>query len=308
MKAVPGKTQRVICVGEITRDCVFEAPRIPEVNETLVLDQGDLGIGGSAMNVAWYLTQCGTRIELLGPYGLTDKTEIDAFCSSMEIQTGDRVGYSGRSDVLISALDGDTHRSYLLRSRVPDSAVRQLEARCNRAGSIVICGSRHANIRRAYVRIATSGGSGDIFFGPSYAVFEYCKEELDAIITRSRYVFANVSETQFLTEQLEHQTPADLASHYDITLVSTRGALGAVAFSATDYLEFPAVPVRVCREIGGGDALAAGCISRILAGASLSEALSFGLAVAACVVETSSVRVALSRDRLAELVSYYLRP
>jgi len=300
-------TKRITCIGEIVIDCIVNAPRLPIENETLIIDNYNvlLELGGPALNTAWYLSQFGLPVDLAGLHGTDEAERVYSTCTQVNMGKDNLIAYEGHSDFLVGIIIGDIHRSYLLRSSIPSSALDILTQRESSTNWLLLCGSRHKIVRNFYSEISCISQEKTIFFSPSYALFEYNKEELEKILKKSQYVFINESETLFLLNLFGAKNPAYLAKSYNLTLIQTKGPNGACVFGADTVIELPCVPTNVVNTSGAGDAFCAGFIFCLIMKGSLRESLAHGLAAAACVVESPVVRTLLCGERLSGALKYF---
>ena len=96
----------------------------------------------------------------------------------------------------------------------------------------------------------------------------------------------------------------DLQRRWGNTVFMTSGEDGAVAADANGCYQVPSIPTQIVDRIGAGDAFASGVICRLLDEASLDEALSFGVGMAAIALSTPGDTTWVTHAEVEELLMH----
>jgi len=286
----------VMCVGELIIDYLFESDRFPQKNETILINPfpGRGELGGTALNVAWYLSQLETSTKISLHYGSEQNDLIGKICRNAGI-VNILPPYEGGSDVLFSVIINEAHRSYALLGEDNFSPIQDIETILDDSDLLLLCGSRHSILRSKYASLSNGSESQSVYFCPSYCVYEYERNDLESIIMMSDYLFCNYDEVDHIIKKLSLGDPKDLLSKFDIIPVITKGKDGVVAYTYTDFISVKSVPVLVANQFGGGDAFVAGFVSSIIKGNGILESMKKGVQVAAAAGGSDFVRVKIER-------------
>jgi sugar/nucleoside kinase (ribokinase family) len=113
--------------------------------------------------------------------------------------------------------------------------------------------------------------------------------DLNEILSLTHIIFVNKEEAQTLTniksqQNQEKELLTALKNLGPKIAVITDGENGAYAFDGEKYYKAPILPVTVHQRTGAGDAFGSGCLSALIKGKSLEEALVWGTLNSASVV------------------------
>lgn len=294
----------VVCAGDIMVECILRMPSLPAADTTLVLDSAIQELGGPAFNICWYLSQLGRRPQLVGPFGLRNRPLItEALCSCQLEQIG-LIPIEGDTDLLIALLTDNHHHSIYLRTRLPDGIGPEIVARCGQPRVLILTGSRHCAIRKAFLVLADAFRGELLAFNPSYAIYEYDSTDLFQLLSKAHVAILNRQEAEYACKALALEDISQLAKDSSGSLIVTLGHKGMRMYRRKDMLEIGSYATASSNPVGAGDGLFAGFLHEALTGASLPDAARFGSVLAAYVVESSQVRIQISgsqiRRRLAE--------
>jgi sugar/nucleoside kinase (ribokinase family) len=294
------KTDRAIaCLGDLMFEEMVRAHRLPAKNETLIYEQSeDVRLGGPAFNVAWYLRQLGDPVYLVGAYGSFDAPRVMKQVRAARIDTSSLIPVRGRTDTLFATISAGHHQSWYMRSVLPESIGNRFLAHARAARVLVLTGSRHATIRRAYRRLLRMGNEKTVIFNPSYAISEFSNEELRSFCARADVTVVNEEESEYLRKVFNVSRMNDLVAKVPGSLVITRGRLGQLIATGKRVWKVAGIPVQAINTIGAGDGFLAGLVHKLVNGQPLLEAAKFGSALASLVVASGDVRARISEQRV----------
>lgn len=141
-------------------------------------------------------------------------------------------------------------------------------------------------------------------FNPGSWQMRAGREELADVLSRTQILFVNREEGEKLTgmsqtEGKEKELLQGLCRLGVKNPVVTDGANGAFAFDGTKYFKVGVLPVDAYERTGAGDAFGAGCLSAIIKGKPMAEALLWGTVNSASVIGyTGSQRGLLKEDEI----------
>lgn len=126
-------------------------------------------------------------------------------------------------------------------------------------------------------------------FNPGSWQLRAPKEQISDILSLCYVVFINREEAEKIggmTGSLgkERDLLNSVAALGPKIVVITDGAKGSFAFDGKDYLKVGVLPVEAYERTGAGDAFGSGCLSSLIQGKSLSEALVYGTINSASVI------------------------
>ncbi len=291
-----------VVAGDLMMECFIRLPSLPAADETMIVDSVSPELGGSAFNLCWYLSQLGSRPKLVGPCGSRDRPVVAETLTSAGLDASGLIPVGGSTDLLISMLSGPSHHSVYLRATLLDDVRKEFVARCNAAKYLILSGSRHAAIRGAFIELATAFADETLAVNPSYAIYEYSPGELSALLRHAHVAILNEHEARHACAVLGVQQYDALAKCVRDCLIVTLGQKGARVYSGGKILEIPSRTRKFSSAIGAGDAFFSGFLCELFHGRSLADAGEFAAVLAAYVVESSAVRVSVSRENLQQMV------
>lgn len=125
----------------------------------------------------------------------------------------------------------------------------------------------------------------------------YPPELLPRFVARSRLIFMNRQEADYLCRVVGTPSPGDLVSRGPQAIFITRGGEGSEVVTSEGTFPVRAAPATVVDSTGAGDAYTAGVIAGVLQGWALQDAARLGAVLAAFVVEAWGCQTALpTRD------------
>lgn len=288
----------VVCTGDVMVECILRLPSLPAADSTLVLDSVIQELGGPAFNVCWYLSKLGRQPRLVGPFGRRNRPLVTDALSSAEIEDTGLIPIEGDTDLLIAILAGAHHHSIYLRAHLPDEIGSQILARCGRPRLLILSGSRHPLIRKAFLALAEAFCGEFLAFNPSYAIYEYDSRDLAGLLSRVHVAILNEQEAKYACEALDLKDTSQLPKYVSGSLIVTLGEKGMRIYHREGILEIGSYATETSNAVGAGDGLLAGFLHEALNGASLANAATFGSLLAAYIVESSQVRIQVSESQI----------
>jgi pseudouridine kinase len=302
----PAGRDRVVCIGNATVDRTFALTvdaRLGTKNPAIARPPA---FGGVARNVAENLARLGVRVALIACTGDDDEGRaILADCRALGIDVDASVVAPGlptpqyaaildvRNDLVMGASDMRAIEA------LPPERVLHAGDGDDVAWTFADCNLNRETLAAVIAAVRPAGHRLAINT-VSVAKAPRLPERLDGIDV----LFANVVEAQAYLGTGESD-PARLAqalhargAHSSVMTLGDAGAVVAGPFGCTPIA---AVPHAVVDVTGAGDALVAGTIYALLAGAAHVEAVRVGMAVASLTVEAPTpVNPALTPTRLRE--------
>lgn len=275
----------VVCVGDL-----FVEYLLSEVSPgtTRIVEAARGELGGTALNVCWYLDCLGMRALLVAPFPRHERlrlaTAVPGLSVSRVLLTG------GPPDTLIVLSSNTGHQAVYVRAELPTDADERLIRAGRDARQIVLAGSRHAAIRRAFVKLTRRVDVRRLIFSPSYTVYEFTKQELEELLAQVGLVILNEAEAKYVCDQLSCRAFAALAKRVADTLIVTLADQGAELYGPSGHLAVSSLSGTAGDVIGAGDAFLAGYLYETGRGSSSQVALHFASAIAAQVAQTRKVR------------------
>lgn len=290
------------CVGEISLDYVLKPIRLPNVDETIIVDGAIATLGGPALNIGIYLAQLGNKARLAGVVGDDCERLVRTCSDEYGLAMDDLLFLEGSGDVLIILAEGSGYRSLFLRSQLSEEAATGMMQCCRVADALVVAGSRHSEIRQQQRIIRGIFKGNYLVFVPSYAVFVYDREELADVLQAADIVVMNDQENDFVLEYLRLQDQIELQERFSTSVLHTRGASGASYYSAEGIESVPSLAGHVVDPLGAGDGLVAGFVHKLTNGSSIRDSLVFGSALAALIVESATPLIRASHELILDRV------
>lgn len=292
----------VACIGDLFLECIVPFP--PASHPTTIVGSECAVLGGNAYTICWNFAQLGLRCALLAPFARCRGPLIyRSFLDSK--QRRGIVWTDGDSDLLVAFVAPDRHCSLYLKGDLPRATVGRISRSARRFEWVILAGSRHDTLRRAFVQLARLRRRPALVFTPSYTVFEYERDDLTVLLDRVTLAILNESEARYAGEVLGVTTPRALARRMQGTLIVTYADRGAVAYIASEVLPIESVSSREGDVVGAGDAFLAAYLHTLWTDAPPAQALRFAAVTAAAVADAGTVRVRLDLRKIAGQVAHH---
>jgi sugar/nucleoside kinase (ribokinase family) len=278
---------------------------LPPADTTVVVDSVVGQVGGPVFNVAYYLSALGLRTRLVAPYGERDREVVEDALSASHLDAIGLIPIPGDTDRLFAFLTNQHHYSFYVRAPISDEVQREYLERAVGSAWVVLTGSRHRATRKAFVELARTFEGDWLAFNPSYAIYEYESSELRHLLNRTHLVLFNEQEASHAFRLLGLMAERDLSSVVSGTMIVTLGSKGGRVYNAGQSAEFDSFGSSKRNAIGAGDAFFAGVLFEKFRGASMSEAVDFGKALASRIIECAEVRVVISESQIREALTKF---
>lgn len=288
----------VVCIGDLFVEYLVSEVR---PGTTRVVDAARSDLGGTAFNICWYLDRLGVRSRLVAPFSRHERARLVA--AAPRVSASEVLWGSESPDILIVVTGDAGHQAVYLRADLPPGVGERVEKECRSARQVVLAGSRHAPIRRMFVRLARRGGFQRLIFSPSYTVYEFTREELKALLDRVDLVVLNESEADFVCSKVGCRTLESLRSRVAGSVIVTLAERGAELHGPTGRLTARSISRVGGDVVGAGDAFLAGYLYGTTRGLSLEGSLYFASGVAAQVARSGNVRTAVKVGTTRRLVA-----
>jgi sugar/nucleoside kinase (ribokinase family) len=291
-----GEAEEFAVIGDLMVECILHDPPLAS---THICDAGELVIGGPALNVAWHLTHLGRRPKLIGCAGDRDRALVQAV-EDAGVDVSKVVFQQGASDLLVTMTTDGSHRSVYIRADVTSETFEEMLDACRNAECIVLNGSRHAGLQQGFARLAASS-TAFVAFNPSYAVYTYEREELEAVVEASDLTILNHRETGFVCKQFGVRDACELSRRFgDGCIVMTGEDRGAIVYRNGSLTGVPSISRIPGNVLGTGDAFLAGLLADRRSGTVPEESGLFAAALASIVARTGELRPVVTEDAVRE--------
>jgi sugar/nucleoside kinase (ribokinase family) len=268
---------------------------LPGPHRTKIIKRGQPEIGGAALNLAWHLTSLGHLTLLLGACGISEVGALEVMLAGKGALLDCVARLEAPTDALVMFRRGKATRSFYLSCRFPSSVIDHWMAVAASCRWVVFAGSRHPELRSAFISLLGSPEKPTVIFAPSYSVYALEFEELRSLLEGACVIALNRHEDLFVRE--EHRLGHILDSQ-EKTLIVTRDADGAVIRHANESYIIPSYSGRKRDVLGAGEAFLAGYLHKHMAAASAPIAGRYAALAAASVVRTRKIREILDVDLL----------
>jgi sugar/nucleoside kinase (ribokinase family) len=289
-----GSKMRAICFGELMVEMIERVESLPGRNSTMVISSARRAMGGAALNVAWYLGCLGRETALVSMLGREDIPLLRDTLLEAQVDITGCLAVPGHSDLLVAAVSAEEHRSVYVLADVPNDVQLQLAKEPTANALLVLNGGRHPFLRAIYGSADTTRHCPLSVFNPSYAITEYSKEELGAVLGHVSVVVVNADEFDYLNRSVGWSRLVEFFQMPDRALLITRSQDGVEAFFGGTTVVLGSRTKRDGVFLGAGDSFVAGFLHWRANGHSIDSALGFALVVAAFVVRSAEIRTRLS--------------
>jgi pseudouridine kinase len=278
---------RILCIGGAAVDHIYEGlgPLALHCSNPVT---GRSGFGGVARNAAEVLARLGTKpflASVIGEDGAGQALAEGARTSGIEISLLKRVRKGKTASYVAAFQQGELFAAFADMSIFDEldagfvsaalenaGAVNAVLADCNLQASGLEAIRRHCQPRNLPLAIDTVSPSKAARLGAS----------LDGVTI----LFTNRAEARALSEAPQPEAAViELRKSGAQNAVLSDGHRGCHCCGVDGYFQLPMPESQVRNVSGAGDALAAGCFLRMLEGASLREAVLFGMGCAQAQLE-----------------------
>jgi sugar/nucleoside kinase (ribokinase family) len=294
-----------MCLGDIMIECVARLPSLPLSNETIILDSVSKDIGGPAFNIFWYLSKFGLKPRLIGAYGAENRHFIKKVFLADQLDVSGLIRVNGHSDSLFTILVGKNYHSFYLRSALPGNIEGKIRKQCGKPDFLILTGSRHVLIRKAFLSITDILHETIVIFNPSYAIYEYNNLELNHLLRNSDFIILNEQEAKQAIKILGIRNVKEMTRLISSPIIVTLGRKGLRIYHKSEIYDIEHFAEKAVNPIGAGDAFSAGFLYQIIGKRSIKNSARFGATLAAYVVESEQTRVFVPEKKIYERLSIH---
>lgn len=287
-----------VCVGDLMVELYIPNSYLPPIDTTSIFNKIDQHLGGPAYNISSYLSKLNVKVKLIGVYGKNNTPLIINNLVMDNIKKSHLVSIKGNTDYLISFITQQHYRSLYLLEKIPNNISQKIIDRCGKPNNLIITGSRHSLIRKTQNIIAENFKGKLFLFNPSYAIYEYNKNDLIKLLRKANISVFNNNEIKFALKRLQINTVDALYRNINKILIITLGKKGIKLYMNNTLFIFNPVTYRNINKIGAGDAFTAGLLYGILNNKDIIDAVYLGLALTTFVFETKKIKVPVLINQL----------
>ena len=296
----------IICLGDIMIECITRLPSLPLANKTIILDSVSKDIGGPAYNIFWYLSKFGLKAKLTGAYGGNDRYFFKKTFLADQLDESGLIRVKGHSDSLFTILVGKNYHSFYLRSRLPGDIEGKIRKQCGKPDYLILTGSRHVLIRKAFLSIADNLDETTVIFNPSYAIYEYKDLELNQLLKNSDFIIFNEQEAKQAIRILKIKNIKEMTNFISNPIIVTLGRKGLKIYHKNKIYDIESFARKAVNPIGAGDAFVAGFLHEIIGKRPITNSARFGATLAAYVVESEQTRVFVPKKKIYEQLNIHV--
>jgi len=297
LKAVASKAKQmkpeVVVYGSAALDIYANLERLPNVDETMYVEETGRYAGGMGANVASALARLKVPVAFVGKIGsdFVGRVLLDSL-----VKNGVNI-----SNVTIAALRSlrtlilrdDKGNRWLMALGSPESAISltspsEIDWNLINQSHIVYLGEVFTEIASTIADYARNVKKM-VIYRPGVPYLRLGLEKLQAILKHTNVFILNLVGWKALqySSKPPLESPADLLSYGPETVILTKGEEGCVVHTreGSHVMLVPSslrVKFKVVDPTGAGDSFSAGLIKGLLEGWELKKAVSFGQ-VAACI-------------------------
>ncbi len=258
-------TRKILVIGDVIDDIIVRPAGPIRVN-TDTAAEIEKTLGGSAANVASWLSNKGADVNFIGCVAETDLERNTANFSKFGVHSKLQVSKSKPTGSLIVLVDGQ-NRSMLTdrgaNQELDFDAIsnEQLEVAVVYISGYALLGKAKQSVNSLFARIRQTGALIAIDPGSTGFISDYGVETYREILLMADILFPNQEEAELL--KLDSEAP--------LTVI-TRGESGARAIWRDGMaLELPALPVKILDPTGAGDAFCAGFLATLVTNSNFGD-------------------------------------
>ena len=270
------------------------------------MDSVSKDIGGPAYNIFWYLSKFGLKAKLTGVYGGNDRYFFKKTFLADQLDESGLIRVKGHSDSLFTILVGKNYHSFYLRSRLPRDIEGKIRKQCGKPDYLILTGSRHVLIRKAFLSIADNLDETTVIFNPSYAIYEYNNLELNQLLKNSDFIIFNEQEAKQAIRILKIRNIKEMTNFISNPIIVTLGRKGLKIYHRNKIYDIESFASKAVNPIGAGDAFTAAFLHEIIGKRPIANSAQFGATLAAYVVESEQIRVFVHKKKIYERLNIHV--
>jgi sugar/nucleoside kinase (ribokinase family) len=270
----------IVAIGDVLLELISSQSQVGVYQRTLIADVAEAKYGGAAWNVAWNLEQLGWTMRMLAQHGpdavgcfpplpVSGREPLEPSCRKHT-----------RTDQLL-VFPNITIPAIYLMGRVSKDELDSMFTDARGHAAVIFAGSRHPELRRRTFDALFSQPGPLRVFSPSYTVYEYGAEELDAFLAHADIAIVNRREAAFLAGILAVDEAA-VMERARIAGIVTRDEDGASIYPAGGAgFHLPSTSGVRGDVIGAGDAFLSGFVDGFLRSRDVTAAARAGVEISA---------------------------
>ena len=270
-------------VGHTAVDHILRVPRFPPPHTSTFIRDHSILFGGGAANIAAGIARLGVPVTLVSGVGSDfSGSEYERWLRGLGVQLDLATDPSARTPTAyVFTDDAGDQITYFEWGASRTFATREAPAL-----DFVHLATADPGFN---VRVAEKGRF--VTFDPGQDIFFYSREQVERILARTRILFANRHEVEYLEKLLE--TGKDELIRQIETVVVTMDAEGSMLYRGGREHRIPVVPVKPVDPTGAGDAYRAGFLAAFHRGHSPLTACRVGSVTASFAVEKAGCQTNL---------------
>ncbi|HIQ38503.1 MAG TPA: carbohydrate kinase family protein [Methanothermococcus okinawensis] len=274
--------KKIIAVGHIALDYIFNVERFPEPNTSIQIPSVKRYYGGAACNVAVAVAKLGLRSGIVSCVGYDFiNTGYSSYLKSLNIDVSN-IYHSDEEETPKAWIFTDPENNQITFF-LWGAAKHYKELKPPTFdGDIVHLATGDPDFNVRCVDTAKREGKV-VSFDPGQDLPLYSKENMEYIVNNVDFVFMNIHEYR-RTLKLLKINEEDFRRMVP-TLVVTLGERGSIIYSKDKEIKIPSIPTKVEDPTGAGDGHRAGFLTAYLKGYDLKDCGLVASAVASFVVE-----------------------
>jgi len=291
---------RVICLGGLLLDQVAQVKRFADVDDEVFVSKLEFFPGGSAANIAVFLSRLGISTGFVGKVG---KDSFGDFLLRDMKNEGVDISSVKRSELptgtVFVAVNPEGERvMYAASSATNDLSREDIDIKyINSFDWLVLASLENVEI----LEYAATCFSGKICLSCGALTAERGLKKLTQLLEKTDIFISSRVELNKLTGKEDVKTGQEIISSYGPSIiVTTLGPQGSQALERGKIYRAESYKVKVIDTTGAGDAFTAGFLYSHIEGKTLQDALYFGNACAALCIQEKGARAGVKNIREVE--------
>lgn len=286
---VSKKPPNVTVVGSVALDIYASTERLPDPDETAILEETGRHQGGMAANVAVALARLQIPVAFIGKIS-SDPTGFKLL-KNLHLSNVDTVGVmmSEKSSLKSVVFFDSEGKRRLFTLISPDTALslsskNEVDWELIDSSKIVYVGEVFLDVASEISKYAKKNGK-KVIYRPGSAYLIQGVQKLKSVLENIDFLIMN-SQSQMLMKSIEKEktSPSKIAKLFGVNTIVTKGLGGCDLYSGKEKTSIP-IPsnlreIRCVDSTGAGDGFSAGFIKGMLNNSTLRQSILYGQALA----------------------------